>query len=180
MTIPSKKNSKQLTYTLTFEDWLEFTLDSHQQVPSMRRMKKFSHYAIGTVYLGFGLIVVFVQREMLFGISFLFLSLAWFMLFPRYHRRRTIKHLQKLMKNGGDSVLSEHVLDFDEKALHITREGQSSTIEWSSFEHFVINEQRVYLKLGPLNGLIVPRSVAGIDDFIRACQQHIATPMTTS
>lgn len=180
MTTPSKKNSKQLTYTLTFEDWLEFTLDTHHSVPSMRRMKKFSHYAIAAVYFGFGLIVIFIQQELLFGISFLFLSLAWFILFPKYHRRRTIKHLQKLMKKGGDSILSEHVLDFDEKSLHITRQGQSSSVEWSSFQDFVINEQRVYLKLGPLNGLIVPRSAAGIEEFISACQKHIATQITTS
>ncbi|MBC8369633.1 MAG: YcxB family protein [Planctomycetes bacterium] len=163
----------QLTYTLTFEDWLEFTLDTHQRVPSMRRMKKFSHYAIGAVYAAFGVIVIAFQDELVFGISFLMLSLAWFILFPKYHKRRTIKHLQKLLKEGGDAILSEHQLSFDDHQVNISRQGQSSAIEWSSFQDFVLTEDRVYLKLGPLNGLIVPRTVAGAEEFVRACQTHI-------
>lgn len=166
-------NKMNLTFTLDFEDWLEFTLDTHQRVPSMRRMKNFSHYAIGIVYFAFGLILIVTQDKLVFGVSFLFLSFAWLLLFPKYHKRRTIKYLQKLLKEGGDAILAEHTIAYDEKGLDISRAGVSSFVEWASFQEFIVNEHRVYLKLGPLNGLIVPRAVTGAADFVRACQTHI-------
>jgi hypothetical protein len=147
-----------LTYTLTFEDWLEFTLDTHQRVPQMRRMRTFSHYAIGTAYAIFGLMVMLKYDEMSYGISFLFLSLAWFVLFPKYHKRRTIKYLQKILKDGGGDMLTAHTLDYD-----------------ASFQDLIVTEQRVYLKLEPTQGLIVPRNIVGSEPFVAACQTHITS-----
>ena len=164
-----------LTYTLTFEDWVEFTLDTHQRVPQMRRMRTFSHYAIGTVYAIFGLMVMLKYDEMSYGISFLLLSLAWFVLFPKYHKRRTIKYLQKILKDGGGDMLTAHTLDYDASGIYIQREGQSSKIEWTSFQDLIVTEQRVYLKLEPTQGLIVPRNTVGSEQFVEACQTHITS-----
>lgn len=162
-----------LTYTLTFEDWVEFTLDTHQRVPQMRRIRTFSHYAIGTVYAIFGLMVMLKYDEMSYGISFLFLSLAWFVLFPKYHKRRTIKYLQKILKDGSGDMLTAHTLDYDQSGIHIQRDGQSSKIEWTSFQDLIVTEQRVYLKLEPTQGLIVPRNIVGSEQFVEACKIHI-------
>jgi len=164
-----------LTYTLTFEDWVEFTLDTHQRVPQMRRMRAFSHYAIGTVYAIFGLMVMLKYDEVSYGVSFLFLSLAWFVLFPKYHKRRTIKYLQKLLKDGDGNMLTVHTIDYDETGIHVQREGQSSRIEWTSFQDLIVTEQRVYLKLEPTQGLIVPRNTVGSEQFVEACQTHITS-----
>jgi hypothetical protein len=171
MTTFQKNNS--INYTLSFEDWVEFTLDTHQRVPQMRRMRTFSHYAIGAVYAIFGLMVMLQYDEMSYGISFLFLSLAWFMLFPKYHKRRTIKYLQKLLKDGGGDMLAEHTLDFDESGIRVQREGRASSMEWTSFQDLIVTEHRVYLKLEPSQGLIVPRNIVGSEQFVEACQTYI-------
>ncbi|MDP6964146.1 MAG: YcxB family protein [Planctomycetota bacterium] len=163
----------ELVFTLTFGDWLDFTLDCHQRVPSMRRMKTFSHYSIGAVYAIFGGIVIWMQNELVFGISFLLLSAAWIILFPKYHQWRTAKHLQRLLKDGGDAILTEHRLGFNESGIQVKRQGQVSEIAWSSFQDFILTEKAVYLKLGPLQGLIIPRDVCGVDDFVSTCQSNI-------
>ena len=139
----------------------------------MRRIRAFSHYAIGMVYAVFGLIVMLKYDEMSYGISFLFLSLAWFVLFPKYHKRRTIKYLQKILKDGSGDMLAAHTLGYDQNGIHVQRDGQSSKIEWTSFQDLIVTEQRVYLKLEPTQGLIVPRNIVGSEQFVEACKIHI-------
>lgn len=168
----------QTKYRLVFQDWVQFTLDMYDEIPSMRFIYILSYWGICLAYMLVSVFVYFAYSEVLFSLSFFFLAIAWLVLFPKLRVRRVSNNLLKMKNISGKSpsLLSPQIIDlkWNKETLSISSDGESSVLLWSDISGIVVKEDRFYLKLSNFKGIIVPRTASNFEEILKIFQLKIS------
>ena len=177
VTMPSQEAS-EARYRLTLKDWVQFALDMYDEMPSMRFIYILSHWGVCVAYMLVSVFIYFFYKEFLFSLSFLCLAISWFFLFPKLRARRvfnTLLKMKNISRKSPDASRSQVIeLKWDEETLRVSADGESSVLLWSDIRGVVIKEDRFYLKLAELKGIIVPRTDHKFEEILKTCQSKIS------
>lgn len=169
----------RLSYRLEFPDWAAFTHHVQATMPGYRRASSMSRFGVGLVYLGVGLLALFVQKDYLVATGLLLLGFAWIMLFPVVLRRRTHKQLTRLEQDGGaKGILGAYRLEATDDGLSAELEGNRSLFRWEAFQGIQSDGERQFLMLAPNRALVIPAGTEGTEAFLEVFRERTASSVS--
>lgn len=153
----------QLEYDLVDDDYIAYNLHLAATSPAIRRQIDRGRW-IGTVVvvvLGtavFGLLEGAWVTGLVLGV--VVAVVMWFG-WPRFARRSVTAQLRRLSRQGALGRTGPVRLRWDDTGLHEDAIGASATAEWSRVDRVEETAEHLFLFLGPLEALVVPRRAGG-------------------
>ncbi len=111
---------------------------------------------------------------------FVLISLPFYFLYPRYHKRKYRKEIKKLYSEGENKgIYGEHEYTIEEDGLLEKTAVNQTKQSWNSIEKIVQHEENTYVFINSIQAHIFPKaSVVGgnYDSFINEIKMKIIKP----
>lgn len=147
-----------LEYTLEQPDFLEFQLFSASKSERILKSRRNSRIVLPIVYFILGTLL-FVFADIVFGVVFIGIGLAWYYFHPNFTRKRYIRHFEKYLNENYRNRFGKPIsLKFGEEFIETADYLSESKMRIREVEE--INEIKDYyfLKVSSGESLIIPKN----------------------
>ena len=146
----------KITFQLTQDDLVEFNLYHSAHSPLHIKTLRRQRVLVPIIYL---VISVFgaMRVDLVFAGIFAALSILWFLLFPKWTKKRYRKHYIKHIEENFSSIDKEPVtIELKDDGIHSTSHMGHSVFKYSVVEKIVENDDVTYIYIGKGMALVLP------------------------
>lgn len=169
------ENSKEkIEFDFTIEDWMafqEYYLDSSN---AHQRSKKIVLWFFPALGLTLTLVDLINEKEWwITAIAFGLVTIPWFIWFPRYIHKATLKRVEKMITDGKNaSLIGPHEIEVGEEGIRHKGPQSETMINWSGIEKMGTTEDYIFVFDSAVSALIVPKIAADnpveLESFIKS------------
>lgn len=151
-----------IEFERTEEDMVEFNLFHIDRSPTIRKQLLVTQIIMALLIFVMSLSVVYLRTSYLPTISYVIgvvFSVGASLVYPYIYKRSVTRQARKLFREGSNkSLLGRHELHLSPDGIHYKTISSESKINWSSIEKVVQNEKYVFMYIGALNAIVVPKT----------------------
>lgn len=148
----------EINFRVTENDYIQYNLYHYANSPATKLILMFSRLCVPIVLIIAALIII-KHHTLLSWLPVLIISVAWFFWRPVLFRRTIAKNVKKLMHEGRCcEFIGDFTVTINENALLHARQGQITETAYNRIEHIVQDNERIYLYLGSLTAIIIPKT----------------------
>lgn len=148
----------EINFRVTENDYIQYNLYHYAHWPATKRILMFSRLCVPIVLVIAALVII--KHHTLFAwLPVLIIGVAWFFWRPVLFRRGIIRNVKKLMSEGRCSeFIGDFTVTLAENALSHSRQNQITETAYNGIEQVVQDKERIYLYLGSLTAIIIPKT----------------------
>lgn len=149
----------ELQFELFENDYVDFNMHYMSISPTIKRSIFIQRYIISIIYL----IAPFVSAKITdiplwyWSIGFILLYIIWVIFYPKYFRKRAIKQVVKLLKEGKNvGIIGKYTLSLTPDCIIGINDSGESKTNWGSVENIYDTENHIFIYVGSMKAYIVP------------------------
>lgn len=148
----------RIEYALDKNDFLVHQLFAASKSERINKSRKTLRIRVPIVYFFLGLLL-YVFSDLLFGLVFIGIGIAWYFIYPYYLKNRYIRHYEKYIEENYKNRFGKLVtLDFEDEYIVATDYvGESKLLIKEVTEINEINDY-IYLKFSTGESLVLPKN----------------------
>ncbi len=172
-------------YERTLEDLVEFNLFHIAHSPSLQRQilltRVFISLLIFFLTLGASYLLAGTLKPLAYISSISIIGSAiFFVIYPSINRSSCIRRTRKLLsEDDNNAILGRQIITASSEGLFCETDAGESKLNWSSIAKVVQNDDYIFLYIGAVNAIIIPKNIFSTDqeqqkflDFIHTnCKQ---------
>lgn len=167
----------QLNYDLTDDDYLAFNQHAAVSAPALAdQARRVRIIGVVVVPLLVGIVMWAVERNPPFALLLAGIAAAvtWFS-WPRVHRWAVTSQLRRVAATSGLGRTGATRLGWDEATITEAATSSRATVGWDRLERVEETPDHLFLFVGPLEGLIVPKRAGdGVAELARYARERLA------
>lgn len=167
----------QFEFIFTEESYLAFNWNYANHSKTIRQMQQLLR-VICPIFIFIAGYYITDYKDLWGVFVFGTVALLWFILYPRFYKRRTVKLIDKLLKEGKVvSIGKWHQVTFDKDQITEVCEELGSMKSWTKLYQIDQDEAYVFLYISSMEALVVPKAVIGeaLKGFLDFCEQNLLT-----
>ena len=161
-----------LNYKLTNADFLALQLYSSSQSALQNKKRFRSRIIVPILYIVLGLYAMLKNGQTGFGMLFIGLAVAWYLLYPLYSKWKYKKHFEKHVEENYKNRVNQAVeIKIDDEALYGKDFMSETKIIGTEIKNIIETKVHFFLKLVTEVVLIIPKhTVENQDGFKKIIQ----------
>ena len=149
-----------LEFERTEEDLVEFNLFHYDNSPSIRK-QVFAVQILLTILIFGAVASTFVRYAPISSLILggIFGGLTYIVV-PYMYKRSIVKQVRKMLKEGSNiSLLGHHEMRLSSDGINYKMVASETKLNWSSVERVVENDKYIYMYIGSMQALVIPKNV---------------------
>ena len=157
----------QIEFIIEDSDFLTFQLHTASESPLVRRKRLRNKILIPVIYTIFGLLFIYYQQYYI-TITFVVLSVMWFIFYPLYEKQRYIKYFRNFIQENYQQRFDRlSHLNIDPDFITAHDNANESKVMTSEIERIIEIPDAIYIKLKTGPSYILPkRKISNIEEVI--------------
>jgi len=152
----------RIEFERTEEDMVEFNLFHIDRSPTIRKQLLVTQIVMAVLIFVMAMSVAYLRTRYLPAISYIvgaIFSMGACLVYPSIYKWSITRQARKLFREGSNkSLLGRHELNLSPDGVHYTTISSESKINWSSIEKVVQNDKYVFMYIGAINAIVVPKT----------------------
>ncbi|MCX6182347.1 MAG: YcxB family protein [Bacteroidetes bacterium] len=146
-----------LQFELEEGDYLTYQLFIASRSESIKKKRKKSRITVPIIYLGFAIFLFYIEGYFI-GSLFLMFGMLWYLFFPKWEKKRYVKHYRNFIKENHSSKLGKRIqIEITDGFLIAKSETSESKTSLPSIQGFIELKDLVLIRIDESQSFLIPK-----------------------
>lgn len=151
----------EISFNVTENDYVQYNLYHYAHSPATKRTLMFTRLCVPIVLIICALIII-KHHTLTVWLPVIIIAVVWFYWRPVLFRRSIAKNVKKLMYEGRCSeFIGDFTITLAENVMRYKGHGQVLETAYNRINQVEQDNERIYLYLGSLTAIIIPKIAFG-------------------
>lgn len=170
----------KVNYALDTKDFVTHQLYLASKSERIKKKRKRNQFIVPLIYVALGLFLLFGDKT-ISGIFFFVVALLWFLIYPKWERRRYEKHYKAYVKENFKERFGRlATVEFNNDLIYMKDASSEAKIMTSELEEISEIPTAIIVRFKTGQGLIIPKDKIENINHLRERLQQIAGQLNIS